>query len=1082
MFGSNSLLRSWPCQFLTTLLLIAGLSVSAAPPIWWTTPDDANFRVIDPSVADSNPFGPANVGQSKYVAKRAFEALSAAIGDNAVVQSQVVAAIEQELYKSEENSPTGVFYPVVPDEPTPEWLDAQKVPLQIGAMKAMAAPFYRHLSAMNANWVRNQLMANGLTLGSGFFQDSDGAYYPWNPADNSSNLKNRAPATIGQLKVVFSLRFEVLDTDGDGIVDSADQNGDGVPDSAQDSDRDGLTDAQEYALGTDTKKADTDEDGLADGDDAEPKDSEINWERTPETPYVWVEQVDEIDVDHQPRAVNRQGQILFHTDTTSGYDPAIYEKALWNSATKAWVNLAPRGSQAVEVQLNSATSSQTLAAPVVEFIDINDNGTVFAVTEHDNYFVDPAGISEPSDLMSYGMVWKRSGAAFDQYATPTYFFKDATVDLGQIPTMKPDATGAIANDGSINASFGYGTLSPSASHTGWYIHDSKSEGVDSDLVKVFDHGYSHSNDKIHVGSILDKDRALFSETRGSAQSGQQCSLWLKEGGSQTDLSFMTPQPIGLAEMSLAPNLKNDQKERLWITTGTSAFLEMRAGGTGAGRWHTPPSMSEEAIRMNARGEAITATKLWRNGKYTDLNDDKLTTKPTDVEITEAIDLASNGIILVQAKKGTVRKTGLLLPVEVVELAPKVMGEDGKEIVGSVIPVIFPKSNEMVEVTTLKEQVEQNRIAHREMKVKIPGGKVLAGKKAIWTMKAWGVKENDALRGDWKHSKVEAHKNCFEESKTYGKYDYKLIDQKSSETIIGAEGEDGFTAVRANLPPFGWNHADIKVKIDGAETEITIARFVVPAVVVIDAGHGGDNDIGEKSRDDNGLLRGRSDANHAKGGWWNVQKTVNGKKVWVEEKVYPEATGILEKDLTLEYARELKSQLASEHTDTSLPLRHYLTRNSDDNLGGYERARLARDKGADICMALHFNASSDNKTARGSLVCTRTSLNCNLKEDKTLETNIAGPVNDALRAIDNAERNNTYPFEMGTAVTSDILGFYQDKKYHPIRSTLLEIEFIHSEGGDKLINGANKDQARKDSMKSLARALIKSQKDFVVEDD
>ena len=141
MFGSNSLLRSLPCQFLTTILIIAGLTVSAAPPIWWTTPDAANFRVIDPAVTDSNAFGPANIGQGKYIAKRALEALSTAVGGNTVIQTQVVAAIEQELYKTEENSPTGVFYPVAPDEPTPEWLDAQKVPLQIGARKAMALHF-----------------------------------------------------------------------------------------------------------------------------------------------------------------------------------------------------------------------------------------------------------------------------------------------------------------------------------------------------------------------------------------------------------------------------------------------------------------------------------------------------------------------------------------------------------------------------------------------------------------------------------------------------------------------------------------------------------------------------------------------------------------------------------------------------------------------------------------------------------------------------------------------------------------------------------------------------------------------------
>jgi hypothetical protein len=59
--------------------------------------------------------------------------------------------------------------------------------------------------------------------------------------------------------------------------------------------------------------------------------------------------------------------------------------------------------------------------------------------------------------------------------------------------------------------------------------------------------------------------------------------------------------------------------------------------------------------------AGTPPKLWRNGKYIDLNEEKLTFKPEGVTINEAIDLASNGIILATATESGVKKTGLLVP-------------------------------------------------------------------------------------------------------------------------------------------------------------------------------------------------------------------------------------------------------------------------------------------------------------------------------------------------------------------------------------------------------------------------------------
>jgi len=231
-----------------------------------------------------------------------------------------------------------------------------------------------------------------------------------------------------------------------------------------------------------------------------------------------------------------------------------------------------------------------------------------------------------------------------------------------------DPTGAIANDGSVNASFE--KHQAGEVFRDWYVYDSTSSQVAGNLVKDFGHPYTLSA-SVLVGAILDKDRALFVEALQS-QEASQCHLWLKEGTVKTDLSFMTPQPVGLAEMSYTPNLRMDGQKRLWITTGTAVFLEKREGGSDEERWHEPTSMGEGVIRLNEKGVAITpgdtsATppilpKLWRNGKYHRLNE--VASKPAGVNIIEAIDLASNGIILVRATENGVTKTGLLIPVEV----------------------------------------------------------------------------------------------------------------------------------------------------------------------------------------------------------------------------------------------------------------------------------------------------------------------------------------------------------------------------------------------------------------------------------
>jgi hypothetical protein len=94
----------------------------------------------------------------------------------------------------------------------------------------------------------------------------------------------RNPAVNEQIvaSMIGSWLLGNVDTDGDGIDDSEDldDDGDGIPDSYeishglnplfagdanQDTDGDGLTNLEEYLLGTDINLVDTDGDGVADG-------------------------------------------------------------------------------------------------------------------------------------------------------------------------------------------------------------------------------------------------------------------------------------------------------------------------------------------------------------------------------------------------------------------------------------------------------------------------------------------------------------------------------------------------------------------------------------------------------------------------------------------------------------------------------------------------------------------------------------------------------------------------------------------------------------------------------------------------
>lgn len=400
--------------------------------------------------------------------------------------------------------------------------------------------------------------------------------------------------------------------------------------------------------------------------------------------------------------------------------------------------------------------------------------------------------------------------------------------------------------------------------------------------------------------------------------------------------------------------------------------------------------------------------------------------PGNTDLTVEIDLSATNI-----GDGALPSTVLvgLLPVLPVEFFPLLLDGDGNEIAGSAIPrTAAGQTNGMVE-----DDPVANRIAHREVKMRIVDGEVLEDKQLIWSMDELFVPPaggNPVFRGSWANSAT--HPNRYETAVHYGANEFEAVDQATAHTEID---ENGTSAIRANLAPVGFNKGRLLVAVEGFQGDpAKLADMEVPPVIVIDPGHGGTVNLASSS------------ANNA-----------------------TSPTGVLEKAMALEYGQEMRTSLMGWATATESQARILMTRSGDFNVSGADRAAAARDNGADVIYIIHFNAFDG--VARGTLEIRRTEGNVNAQADIDLMDRVLNRIGivPAMQGFDTASYRRAF-VGFNSAVASDAnLG--NQTNYSPVRAGYCEVEFIDNPVVDQLLNHSPNAGAIRAAITALAGDAI-----------
>ncbi|MES2466127.1 MAG: N-acetylmuramoyl-L-alanine amidase [Verrucomicrobiota bacterium] len=1020
------------CLFATTS---SGRAQLSAEPQWWSAPGTGIWAAGPVNVENARPL---NVGQLKHVASQARTYL-----DNVLQPWGGAGTAITTLTTQFQGNSTNPLTPVADRA-------ENAAPVNVGQLKQVAELFYDRLAELELN----AGMETAFRLG-GVSSLRPGKSYtvPW--LNNLPSAENAGIATIGQLKMAFG--FEV-DLDNDGVLDafewaminatSTDAWVSLVDITAllldADSDGDGITNAREFTLkfnalladsdGNGTRDLDpetlkdpyydSDGDGLANGLDAVPEDRWMMFPRVPESRYALIDlgpgtahsinaagqvlrgwQTADF-VNHaevmpgagasgpaQPipetwpirslHGLSDQGTAFFSVDetiTVSGQgSPEITVPRLYRSHAGAMVALPPAPHPVgLPWGMEAAWNLQGLTADG----PVTAGGSLFN------------GLQNGSALQRYNSLMG-GGIFYPNFASATYDGKG--LSWTPVPAIRP-----------LPSSFFYYSIGGMTARQNNPEPIASSSGViPLNALASYWPAVSRQGDAIHfrryqTGPIPEgeteppqADEHTFWSGLDSANSHPEpCALGADSAQLIASIPAVAGKSIGPMVLASTPEGLNHAYVRTpqgWQQTVLKVSPEGAPFSFPLWPTDLPTPLMRYASTANARGEFLHLDTLWRNGRAHPIQE--LVQLPPQTTFLAA-DINANGLICGTLISQSGARAALLLPVEIVELSPKVKDEDGNEISDSWKPSTGKALTPFVEIDP-----HANKIAHRELKVLI--GSSMKGKKVIWTLEPVPGATPVTIRGAWTHSTT--HPNRFDASTAYGDNGFTSLSQGSGRTIVS---NDGFTAIRVNVPPIGFNQVRIKIQIEETAMPIDLIDMEVPGVVVIDPGHGGI---------DSGTVG---------------------------------AGGVEEKELALAYGLSLRQQLIKKFTEENRGLQVVMTRKTTDFFPSKsDRPQQARDSGADVFVSIHFNDLG--ATPRGTeTFVERTAAeasasnpgdNKNVDEDLGLANALNSTTLNAVAASDAGAFNRGVK-RAGFTVTLDGPTYNGNTLlFRPVKACLVEVE-------------------------------------------
>ena len=751
---------------------------------------------------------------------------------------------------------------------------------------------------------------------------------------------------------------------------------------------------------TPTPPLDTDGDGVPDDEDGWPEHKQLTTPKLPKPQFLAIYLGQGIGY-----GINKHGDVVGEFYRNNGESEAV----MWRLGRN-------------RTRLGFLTEDQTVARWSIAW-GIND---ARQITGRSTYTWDANVSGEYPDPPTYP-VWdyNRAVHAFLWQAGTMTDLNDLSLG-GPVDPNFPDPTNKLISEGrAINRDgvvVGYSHTNASAQSTGWAWHivfDAPRAAKFTGAAPI-DLGITPA-DAISDATAINDNGAIVGHG-----AGYQSAFFQSNG--QTQL------PPAAAEAHLANGLNNQDhvvgiagnyRAYLWVPTSNlpeeERFIDLHALGDFS-------YSGADAIndRDQVVGSGTGSALLWQNGKAYRLND--LIGPQPSFYLVSARAINQKGMIVANTSDSNDESDAyLLVSIRFVEVSPKTTDETGSIVEHSDKPKLLPHSNEMVEEP---RSGQTPNVAYRVLKVTFP--EVLAGERIKWSMAPLftpGGSEAPLFRGVW----PEEHPNRFEAAGgEENDYQYTATSQQEGTTVIDSDGK---TAVRVNLPPIGFNKARVRIEFERFSSTAAEIDFEVPAVVVIDPGHGGITDLPG------------SDANHAQS-----------------------PSNVLEKNMTLAYGLALRDSLRAKAVEKKLNLKVLMTRAIDENLPGAARAARARDNGADNIVIIHFNSSASH-TARGTLEVRRTAGNVNQQEDKDFINPVINKVVFAIAAYDfGARKLDHVPFN--AAVASDLnLG---NTTNHGIRAGYIEVEFIDNPVIDVLLNtGPN--------AAAVKQAIADAMRDGIIQD-